>query len=210
MRPRTLLAASILAVSSIASIIRSGPVLGAGGDVPPAALPSPNVALSPATLPYVGVQTVGRPRVADKHPNVFWDQEDINHYKEMLKSSRELQIQFAELKRRMDEVVGQPVSIPEPQKGPGGQWLFPGDYFPRPPRTPDATDPWTNFRVYMIKAADAVSDLGTVYVLTGEEKYAKHARDILVGYSNCSRYGPPRAWTSAAARASSERSSTRR
>ena len=197
MRLRTLafLAASILAVSAIALIVRSGPSGRPAADVAQSAssaIPSPNIALSPATLPYVGVQVVGKPRVAAKHPNVFWDQEDINHYKEMLQSSRELQIQFAELKRKMDEVVGQPVSIPEPQKGPDGQWLFPGDYFPRSLGRPTPPTLGRIFRLHMIKAADAVSDLGTVYVLTGDEKYAKHARDILVGYSNCSRYGPPK------------------
>ena len=47
------------------------------------------------------------------------------------------------------------------------------------------------FSLYFRTAAYDVSDLGTVYALTGDEKYAKHARDILIGYSNCSRYGAP-------------------
>jgi hypothetical protein len=200
MRLRTLafLAASILAASATALTVRSEPVRAAGADVAQSAssaIPSPNVAQSPATLPYVGVQVVGKPRVAAKHPNVFWDQEDIDHYKEMLRSSRELQIQFEDLKRRMDEVTGQPVSIPEPQKGPDGQWLFPGDYFPRPPGTPNELDSWAIFRGRFARDSETVSNLGTLYVLTGDEKYAKYARDILIGYSNCSRYGPPKGMT---------------
>ena len=59
------------------------------------------------------------------------------------------------------------------------------------PRFSGTADPWANFNRFMSKAAKEVSDLGTVYALTGEERYAKHARDILVGYSNCSRYGAP-------------------
>lgn len=188
-----------LSLSSAGPLVFDGDfALAAGLDVASTAstadLPSPNIALSPETLPYVGVRAVGHPRLS-KHPNVTWDQEDIDHYKEMLRSSPELRIQLEDLKRRMDQVVGQPVSIPEPQKGPDGAWLFPGDYFPPFPDFAGQSDPWTNFDRYITKAANEVSDLGTVYVLTGEERYAKHARDILVGYSNCSRYGAPPAMT---------------
>lgn len=194
MRPGRLvfLAASILAASAITL---ADAALAAGADAAPGSPStpqiSPNIAVSPATLPYVGVQVVGKPRFDTKHPNVFWDQEDIDHYKDMLRSSRELQVQFEDLKRRMDRVVGQPVSIPQPQKGPDGNWLFPGAYFPPFPGRADVTDPRSIFSLYFKTAAYEVSDLGTVYALTGDEKYAKHARDILIGYSNCSRYGAP-------------------
>ena len=183
------------AAAAFSHSVHSFPVLAADAAGAPASssvASSPNISVSPATMPYVGVQVVGKPRVATRHPNVFWDHEDIDHYKEMLRSSWELQIQFEELKRKMDEAIGQPVSVPEPEKSLDGQWLYPGDYFPQFPGFPGAPDPTTNFRLYLTRASETVSDLGTVYVLTGDEKYAKHARDILIGYSNCSHYGAPR------------------
>ena len=54
----------------------------------------------------------------------------------MLKTSRELQIQFSELKTRMDERIGKPLDIPMPQQGLDGAWLYPGDYFPPFPGAP--------------------------------------------------------------------------
>src|SRR5208337_4025810 len=55
-----------------------------------------NIAPTVATAPYNNIVVFGQPRVSKTHPNTLWDQEDINHYKEMLKTSKELQLQFAE------------------------------------------------------------------------------------------------------------------
>ena len=109
-----------------------------------------------------------------------------------MRSRPELRIQFDDLKRRMDEVIGRPFSLPEPRQGPDGKWLFPGDYFPPFPGFPNDTDPLTIFLRYFTWGAETVSDLGTLFALSDDEKYAKYARDILIAYSNCSRYGAPK------------------
>jgi Heparinase II/III-like protein/Alginate lyase len=136
------------------------------------------------------VEVFGTPRLVHGHPNTLWDQDDIDHYKEMLKTSRELQLQFSELRSRMDERIGKPLDIPAPQQGPDGAWLYPGEYFPPFPGAPAGEDVVSRFRRYLYRDGEAISDLGTMYVLTGDEKYARYAKDLLLAYSNCSRYGP--------------------
>ena len=167
----------------------------------PASVPTPrfhvpiepaNIAPTAATISNEGAVVFGRPRMVGNHPNTLWDQEDIDHYKEMLKTSKELQIQFADLKARMDERIATPVNIPGPKKGADGVWLYPGEYFPAFPGESANTDPQTRFRLYMNRDAEAISDLGTVYVLSGEEKYAEYAKTLLLAYSNGSRYGAPK------------------
>jgi hypothetical protein len=151
-----------------------------------------NIAGTVGAQSYDSVEVFGQPRMALSHPNVFWDQVDIDHYKEMLKSSQELKLQFFDLKRRMDERIARPLDIPPPRQGPDGAWLYPGDYFPPFPGEGHANDDdaVARFRLYLARDSEAISDLGTLYALTSEAKYAQYARDILLAYSNCSRYGP--------------------
>jgi hypothetical protein len=189
---------SLLFFATAAFPQTSAAVEGAGvnpATIPPARFQIPiepaNIAPTVATMSNEKVAVFGKPRTVRNHPNTLWDREDIDHYKEMLKTSRELQIQFAELKTRMDERIVTPVNIPEPRKGPDGAWLYPGEYFPPFPGGPTDDNPLTRFRLYMNRDAEAISDLGTVYVLTGEEKYAEYAKTLLLAYSNGSRYGAP-------------------
>src|SRR5271165_3653059 len=107
-----------------------------------------NIAQTGVGSSHSNIEVFGNPRVVRGHPSTLWDQDDIDHYKEMLKTSRELQIQFSELRSRMDERIGKPLDIPMPQQGPDGAWLYPGDYFPPFPGAPDKDDPVTRFRLY--------------------------------------------------------------
>jgi hypothetical protein len=150
-----------------------------------------NIAPTVANMLHENVVVFGEPRLSRKHPNTIWDQEDIDHYKEMLKTSKELQVQFADLKARMDERIARPVDIPAPRQGPDGAWLYPGEYFPPFPGGP-AGDDYLRMARYMTRDSEAISDLGTVYVLTGEEKYAEYAKTLLLAYSNGSHYGAPK------------------
>ena len=66
-----------------------------------------DVKASPANLVPTGasaaedkVEVVGQPRMTQGHPCTLWDEEDIAHYKDMLKTSQELQAQYAGLKKR--------------------------------------------------------------------------------------------------------------
>lgn len=134
------------------------------------------------------VEVAGQPRMAKGHPNVYWDQEDIEHYKDMLKTSTELQQNLANLKTTMDKRIAQPIDVPPPQKKPDGKWMFPGDYFPATALKGKDT-PVFRFKSMMARDSEAVSDLGTIYALTGDEKYAEYARKLLLAYAHCSQWG---------------------
>lgn len=134
------------------------------------------------------VEVFGQPRKTKGHPNTYWDQEDIEHYKEMLKTRKELQVLLNGLREEMDKVIAEPINIPPPQQGPDGKWMFPGDYFPPLPEFPK-DDPLTKFRRTFSLNSDKVSSLGTLYALTGEEKYAEYARKILLSFAVCTKYG---------------------
>ena len=157
-----------------------------------------NIAPTIATAVREKVEVFGEPRMTKGHPCTLWDKEDIAHYKEMLKTSKELQIQLAELKDRMDTRMvkkgEQPEDIPVPQKGPDGNWLFPGEYFPRLADFPNA-DAGENFRRRFCYEAAVVSDLGILYALTGEEKYGEFARKLLLAFAHFTRYGKYKSYT---------------
>ena len=135
------------------------------------------------------VEVVGQPRMTKGHPNAYWDQEDIDHYKEMLKTSAELQKIVANIKSTMDKRIAEPIDVPPPQKGPDGKWMFPGDYFPPTALHGGKDTPVFRFKTMCQRDSEAVSDLGTLYALTGDEKYAEYARKLLLAYAHCSEWG---------------------
>jgi hypothetical protein len=168
--------------------------------VPPASVAAASadgyqVATDPANIaPTVATRTaavevMGHPKNETAHPNIFWDQDDVDHYKEMLKTSKELQIQFEVLKAKMDARIATPIPSFEPQKGPDGNWLFPGEYLPPFPGAPANDDPVSKFRRYYSTDSEDVSNLGTLYALTGDQKYADYAKTLLLGYAHCYEWG---------------------
>jgi len=142
-----------------------------------------NIAPTVAVLPHTSVQVVGQPRTTNGHPCTLWDQEDIDHLKEMLKTSKELQFQFDEMKTAMDQVIATPVTIPPPPPGK----TFPGDYFPPFPGFPDAVGP-EKFRRYLGRDSQNIASLGTLYALTGDAKYGEYAKQLLLAYSHASQF----------------------
>jgi len=145
-----------------------------------------NIAPTVAVLPHTDVQVVGQPRMTKGHPCTLWDQEDINHYKEMLKTSKELQFQLAEMKAQMDEVIATPVTIPPPPPGK----TYPGDYFPPLPGQPNLS-PQDKFRGYVARDCQVVGSLGILYALTGEEKYGEYAKQLILAYAHTSQFNFP-------------------
>jgi hypothetical protein len=148
-----------------------------------------NIALTVATAPHVGVEIFGTPRRDLAHPDTLWDAEDIAHYKDMLKSSAGLRAQLAELSMPLDARLGQPLDIPAPRKGPDGAWLFPGDYFPPFPGAPPSDDSNARFFRFFTRDSDAIANLGILFALTGETKYAAFAKSLLLAYAHASQFG---------------------
>jgi hypothetical protein len=140
-----------------------------------------DVKLSPADIsPTTGtaaegkVEVFGQPRVTRGHPCTLWDNEDIAHYKEMLKTSHELQIQFAGLQKAMDVRITQPLGVPQPKKDAKGQWRHISEV---------DLDGKELFKIHNQLSLDIVN-LGQVYVLTGEAKYAEFAKKLLLAYAD--------------------------
>lgn len=151
-----------------------------------------NIAPTIADAPHQDVEVFGKPRVAGRHPNTMWDAEDIQDYKEMAKTSPGFRQALFDLQKTMDERIEKPIDVPPPQKSPDGAWLYPGDYFPVVPDRP-AYNPVQKFSWYFGRDSKAIVSLGILYALTDQEKYAKYARDLLLSYSNLTRYGPSKA-----------------
>jgi hypothetical protein len=127
-----------------------------------------NIAPTSGALADGEVKVNGQPRQAEGHPNTLWDKQDIEHYKAMLKTSPELQKQFAQLKKAMDERITRPVGVPEPQKDDKGEWKH---------LTGNGVD-----KIHNERGLD-IANLGTVYALSGEEKYGEFAKKILLAYA---------------------------
>jgi hypothetical protein len=144
-----------------------------------------------STVPSDKVEVFGQPRMTQGHPCTFWDQEDIDHYKEMLKTNKELQTQLADLKADIDQKISQPFSIPDPQKGLDGKWLFPGEYFPALPAFPN-DDAFAKFSRRVFNDEETISALGTLYALTGEAKYGDYGKAMILAYArDFPNYGKP-------------------
>ena len=120
-------------------------------------------------------EVIGEPRQTKGHPCTLWDKEDLAHYQAMLKTSSELQIQFAGLKQAMDVRITQPVGVPPPQKDAEGKWRHLSDLEPFGGRTIGATQ---------TQLALDIANLGAIYALTGEAKYAEFAKQMLLAYAD--------------------------
>lgn len=124
-------------------------------------------AIEPTKPPKGSVDVFVEVRETEGHPNTFWDQKDIDAYKEMMKDSEELQQQFAGLKRAMDERMQQPHNVPQPKKNDKGEWKHLSQA-ERPQHNQNALD---------------IANAATVYAFTGEEKYGDFAKKMLIEYA---------------------------
>jgi len=133
-----------------------------------------NIAPTAATTYKGKVEVVGQPRISKGHPCTLWDQEDVNQLKKQLATSEPLQKELARLKAAMDTRISQPLGVPEPGKN-------------------EATK--EGRRAHAANSS-VIAELGTVYALTGDPKYAEYCRQMLVAYAKGYRtYQHPEGWT---------------
>lgn len=175
----------------VAFALQAAPGSPAGYDV---SIQPANIALTVASRTKP-VEVSGQPRQTKGHPNTFWDQEDIEYFKNLLKTNKECQTLFVDLKARMDKQLLEPVNIPAPQQGSDGKWLYPGDYYPEFPGITAPDEPHTRYKRWFSFYSDVVSDMGTMYALTGDAKYADYARKILLGLAVASKTSAPPRFT---------------
>ncbi len=128
------------------------------------------------TAAATGTKVYGRPRVSKGHPRTTWDKEDVAAYRKLLETSPEFRRQAEALKAALDKRLQKPVGVPEPLgKDADGKWKH----------LPDTT----YGKIHNALSLD-VANLGTIYQLYGEEKYAEFGKKILLAYAKAfPRYG---------------------
>ncbi len=122
------------------------------------------------------VKVHGMPREAKGHPWTIWDGEDIARYRALLPTSPELRAHLEGLRQAMDKRITQPVGVPEARQDADGNWLHLSDM----EKTGDGR---TLGAVHNQLSLD-IANLGTLYALTGEERYAEFAKRILLAYAD--------------------------
>jgi len=164
---------------------------GNSADIPEgyqAVIASTNIAPTPGTADdsTKQVEVVGQPRMAEGHPCTLWDKQDLMELRQQIKTDTVLQRVLAGLKTAMDKRITEPLNVPVPQKGPDGNWMYPGDFLPG--------DGAPSQKISRNSSANAssIADLGTMYALTGDEKYGEFCKKMLLAYAHgYARYGHP-------------------
>jgi hypothetical protein len=123
------------------------------------------------------VKVVGQPRQSTGHPNTLWDKEDVEHYKKMLTENKELKAQFDGLQKALDLRMTQPIDVPQGIKNEKGEWSHLSDA---------KTDPVTNtlYGAVHNQLCLDIANLGIMWQLTGDNKYADFAKKILLAYAD--------------------------
>ncbi|GMU91851.1 MAG: heparinase [Candidatus Hydrogenedentota bacterium] len=111
-------------------------------------------------------------RMPSTHPRVFFRPEDVGKLRELAKTT--LADRWEKLVQDADKMVASPPDASEPPKYPDGvtredaQWK----------------EIWWGNRLRTIAVADGAATLGFVYQLSGEAKYARAARELLLALAS--------------------------
>jgi len=130
----------------------------------------------------------GMPRLASAHPCTLWDNQDVAAYRASLTTDPILKAAFAELQAWGNKRITEPLNVPAHKLAADGTWSFPA--FKRGYQ--DSAGKWIwewEFNSSLQKRSGEVSNLGVLYSLTGEEKYAAFARQILLDLADAYGYG---------------------
>ncbi|NIA15534.1 MAG: DUF4962 domain-containing protein [Nitrospiraceae bacterium] len=109
-------------------------------------------------------------RMPKEHPRLFFRPEDVAEFREL--ASGPLAVQAADVIKQADRLLASPPDTTEPPK-------YPKEVTRK--KTPDKWRRiWWGNRGRVIAVADGAATLGFAYRLTGDERYGKAARDLLV------------------------------
>jgi hypothetical protein len=137
----------------------------------------------PATVPAA----ISTPRQAHGHPCTLWDDQDVSAYNASLTTNAALKAAFAELKAWGDQCIAEPLKVPEHKLEADSTWTFPA--FKRGYQ--DAAGKWNwewHFNTALQQRTADVSNLGALYAITGDERYAAFARRILLALADAYGY----------------------
>ena len=160
----------------------------------PVVLPD-NISPTPGTVndPNKTVTVQGQPRTATGHPCTIWDQQDIDHLKELLKTDTSLQAMVAAMKAKMDQRIKEPLDVPLSHKGTDGKWMWPQDF-------PSTEAPHGKQSTNCANNCEIMDQLAILYALTGDQKYGEYCRQMFLAYAANYPYwarNPKASWRSA-------------
>jgi hypothetical protein len=141
-------------------------------------------ALAAGMVPAAGCSATpplafAQPEVAAQHPRTLWDKHDVAAYKASIAPGKPLHAAFEQLRAWGDKRIAAPLDVPRHELAADGSWTFPD--FKRGYQ--DASGEWHwewNFNGALQHRAADVSNLGMLYALTGDEKYAAFADRLIV------------------------------
>jgi hypothetical protein len=137
---------------------------------------------------YAAQPVNGTPRQSQGHPYTLWDSQDVAAYKAAIATDPGLKAAFTELRAAGDKRVSDPLNAPAHTLEADGAWTFPN--YKR--GYPDAGGNWKwewEFNGNVQKRGEEISNLGILYALTGDEKYAAKAKDLLLAVADAYGYG---------------------
>ena len=106
----------------------------------------------------------------------------------MLKTNPELKAVWDQLQAWGDNQVQEPLNVPAHALEPDGKWTFPA--FKRGYQNPEGKWMWEwNFNTALQQRTADVSNLGILYALSGDEKYAGFARKLLLSLADAYGHG---------------------
>jgi hypothetical protein len=137
-----------------------------------------NIAPTPGTVedPSQRVEVFGEPRMVKGHPCTLWDQQDIERYKELLKTDANMQKMLSGLIGRAEKRIKQPLNVPGAHKDSDGNWMWPGSF-------PTNEPPFGNHSKNCADNSGVMSELAIAYALTGEAKYGEYCRQMFLAYA---------------------------
>ena len=130
----------------------------------------------------------GAPRLASGYPCTLWDNQDVAAYKASFTTHPELEAAFDELLAWGNKCIAEPLNVPAHELAADGTWNFPA--FKKGYK--DASGNWSwewNFNGALQQRSADISSLGMLYALTGDEKYAAFARQLLMALTDAYGYG---------------------
>jgi hypothetical protein len=128
------------------------------------------------------------PRLSNGHPCTLWDDHDVAAYKASFATNPDLKAAFDQLQAWGNGRITDPLNVPAHTLAANGMWTFP-DYARG---YQDASGKWNwkwDFNTALQQRSDDVSKLGMLYALTGDEKYATFAKQILLALADAYGYG---------------------
>lgn len=130
----------------------------------------------------------GTPDMAQGHPCTLWDTPELTTYKSSLKTNPKLKAAFDALQTWCNKEVSETPDIPAHTLEADGSWTFPA--YKKGYKDASGTWNWEwLFNTSLQKNSKIVSNMGMLYALTGNPKYAAYARTVLLALTDAYGYG---------------------